>query len=249
MTTTVEMPDGVTLIGYADDLALIAVGRSGTLLKHKINTALVDLTEWLTAKELWISPEKTEVILLSGRRKLKEIGVTVGKEEIYSKKSLKYLGVIFDKDVKMTEHVRQVVTRINEVATKLGRLLLNIGGPRSSKRRVLCGAVSSILLYGAQIWGGVMRKEKYRHMLLQVQRKLALRIRSACRTVSMEAAQVLARLIPIDLLLVRERTRAFDTQKGKDNLRRQTLVEWQSRWDLPSVSVSLWTWMFSLLFV
>ena len=44
----VEMPDGVTLIGY--DLALVAVAKSGTQLRHKINTASVDLMEWLKRK-------------------------------------------------------------------------------------------------------------------------------------------------------------------------------------------------------
>ena len=54
----VEMFDGVTLIGYVDDLALVAAGKSGTQLRHKINTALVDLTEWLKAKELCRASEK-----------------------------------------------------------------------------------------------------------------------------------------------------------------------------------------------
>ena len=36
----------------------------------------------------------------------------------------------------------------------------NIGGPRSSKRRVLTGAVSSIVLYGAPICGGGHKKRK-----------------------------------------------------------------------------------------
>ena len=41
----VAMPDGVALIGYADVQALVAVGKSGTQLRHEINAALVDLTE------------------------------------------------------------------------------------------------------------------------------------------------------------------------------------------------------------
>ena len=34
----VEMPDGVTIVGYADDLA---VAKTGTVLQHNINTALL----------------------------------------------------------------------------------------------------------------------------------------------------------------------------------------------------------------
>ena len=43
-----------------------------------------------------------------------------------------------------------------------------------------------------------MKKEKYKNILQQVQRKMALSVSSAYRTVSAEAAQVLAGLIPID---------------------------------------------------
>ena len=224
----VKMPDGLNLIGYADDLELVAVGKSETELRHKIDTALVDLVECLQTKELRIAPEKTEVVLLSGRRKIKEITVTVAREEVRSKNSVKYLGVIFDKNTRFTEHVKHVMSRANEVATKLGRLMPNIGGPRSTKRRVLCGAIGSITLYAAPIWGGVMGKEKYRQMLIRVQRKLALRKCSAYRIVFTEAAQVLAELVPIDLQ-VQKRMNAYDTQQGRREPRWRTMGDWQAR--------------------
>ena len=126
------------------------------------------------------------------------------------------------------EHVKHVVSRANEISTKLGRLMPNIGGLRSSKRRVLCGAVGSIILYAAPTWGGVMRKEKYRQMLLRVQREQVLRISSAYRTMFTEAAQVLAGLVPIDLQ-VQERMSAYDTQQGRQELRRRMMAEWQAR--------------------
>ena len=221
---SVQVPDGVKIVGYADDLALVAVAKTGAILCHKINAAVADLTEHLHAKSLQIVPDKTEVVLLSGRRKLREITVSVGDTEVTSKRSLKYLGVHFDKDSRMTEHVRQTVARANEVAAKLSRLMPNVGGPRASKRRVICGAVTSILLYGAPIWGAVIGMERYRGMLLSAQRKLALRVGSAYRTVSTEAALIVAGLVPIDLLVV-ERTRAYDTGEARDTLRRQTVAE------------------------
>ena len=92
-------------------------------------------------------------------------------------KSLKYLGVVFDKNLKMTERIKQVTVGANDVATKL----VNIGEPRFSndKGKVTCGAVNSTVLYGVPIWGAIMAKEKYRNMRLQVQRKMAPRVISA----------------------------------------------------------------------
>ena len=226
----VEVPDGTTLVGYADDLALVTVARSGSELTNKINTALVAVTAWLKGKGLQLAPEKTEVVLLSGRRKLTEIEVTVGNNKIRSSRCVKYLGVTLDKDLRMREHVRRITDRANEVATKLGRLMPNIGGPRASKRRVLSGAVGSIILYAAPVWGGVLREEKYRNMVLQVQRRMALRICAAYRTVSSEALQVLAGVIPMDLQ-VKERMHTHGNPDVKDERRKYTMEEWQSRWD------------------
>ena len=225
-----RMPEGITIIGYADDLALVAVGKSAKELVSRIDTAMIYLTEWLQDKKLNMAPEKTEVVLLSGRRKVPEITIRVGEKEIKSRKSIKYLGVHFDKDMRMTEHVRQAAARANEVTAKLAILMPNIGGPRASKRRVISGAASSVLLYGAPIWGGVMRHGKYRNMVGSVQRKLALRIGSAYRTVSLEAAQVIAGLIPIDLK-IRERMKAHGSNtETKEQIRAQIIKEWQDRW-------------------
>ena len=107
---------------------------------------VISLIEWLKEKNLRIAPEKTEFMLLDGRRNLSDIEVQVEDRDV---KSLKYLGVVFDKDLQMTEHVKQMTVRANDVATKLARLMPNNSGPRFSKSRVICGAVSSIVLYGA----------------------------------------------------------------------------------------------------
>ena len=69
----VEMPDGVSLVGYADDLVGMAITKTGISLQNKINTTLVDLTGWLGTRKLEVAPDKTEVVSLSGRWKLPEI--------------------------------------------------------------------------------------------------------------------------------------------------------------------------------
>lgn len=80
-------------------------------------------------------------------------------------------------------------------------------------------------------WGRVMRTIKYRNMMLQVQRRAALRVMSVYRTVSTEAIQVVAGVIPFDLL-VGERTAAHHKLDGDpQELRATTLEEWQHRWD------------------
>ena len=84
------------------------------------------------------------------------------------------------------------------VVGALGRVLPNVAGPRASKRRVLCSVVHGILLYGAEAWIDGYLIQKYRQMLLGVQRNMLLRICCAYRIG--EALCVLAGVPPLDLL-------------------------------------------------
>ena len=98
----VEAPDGVTIIGYSDDRS----PKRALYYKTRSTLRWWGVSEWLRSRNLEVAPEKTEVVLLSGRRKLKEITVQMCDRDITSQRYLKYLGVIIDKDIRMIEHVR-----------------------------------------------------------------------------------------------------------------------------------------------
>lgn len=153
--------------------------------------------------------------------------------------SLKYLGVHFDKDLRMKEHVKETAKKAGHITRNLSRLMPNIGGPAPTKRRVLNAVVNSVLLYAAPVWDKAMKMAKYRNTYTKVQRQMAIRISCAYRTVSTAAAQLLAGTIPIDLL-VRERSLIYD--RGKEevkNIRDETMKLWQERWD--SATSGSWT--------
>ena len=78
------MPEGARVVGYADDLALVVVAKTELELKSKIETTMTSIEEWIKDKGLSFATDKTELVLLSGRRKLKELTVTVGEENIKS---------------------------------------------------------------------------------------------------------------------------------------------------------------------
>lgn len=76
----------------------------------------------------------------------------------------------------------------------------NLKGPTEKKRRLYANTIGSIILYGAPIWcdeiGGSASLKK---RIQRVQRMIALRVVSGYRTVSADAAFVLARIIPVAL--------------------------------------------------
>nr|XP_034826642.1 uncharacterized protein LOC117984101 [Maniola hyperantus] len=124
-------------------------------------------------------------------------------------------------------------------------LLPNLGGPREGVRRLYARVVRSIALYGAPVWSqrlsGVQRLRK---KLNSVQRKIAIRVARGYRTISFEAATILARFPPLDILADMDarlytQTRAV-CERSADGLNtgilrrqahRQALVNWRKRLD------------------
>ncbi|KAJ3619017.1 hypothetical protein MTP99_005807 [Tenebrio molitor] len=85
-------------------------------------------------------------------------------------------------------------------------VLPNVRGATANKRRVMAMATQSIILYGAPIWYPAMNIGRHRERVISTQRIVALRTYCAYRTVSTDAALLIAGLVPLHLL-ARERKR------------------------------------------
>ncbi|KAJ3639073.1 hypothetical protein Zmor_004372 [Zophobas morio] len=238
-----EVPDGVKLIGYADDLAVIAIGKNEEDLRERTEEALRLVGAWMGDNGLSLAPEKSEAVLLVGRRTIRGMSVCMEGRAIETREAVRYLGVDFQRNLRVAEQVERVVRKAKLVVGALGRLLHNVGGPRASKRRVLCSVVHGMLLYGAEAWIDGYRIQKYRQMLLGAQRNMLLRVCCAYRTVSGEALCVLAGVPPLDLL-AEERLREWKRRKGerereatsapsvacKRKAREDLMRVWSERW-------------------
>ncbi|XP_074106524.1 uncharacterized protein LOC141532193 [Cotesia typhae] len=111
-------------------------------------------------------------------------------------------------------------------------------GPRTKKRRVLLEAVHSVLLYRAEIWVDILKQKTYRRKIAAVQRRGALRVACAYRTVSEAATLVIAGAASIDLLAF-ERAKLYNAKNSGQNMKdartrikAETQQEWQDRWTL-----------------
>ncbi|KAA5590522.1 hypothetical protein F3H15_36375, partial [Pseudomonas aeruginosa] len=102
-----ELGDGAQLIGFADDLALVVSAKKEAELMAITNVALQKISAWMKQKRLHLAPEKTEAIVLSGRRKLSEICFTLQGVRVVPTDKLKYLGFWFDKSLKFGKHIEE----------------------------------------------------------------------------------------------------------------------------------------------
>lgn len=241
-----ELPKDATLVGYADDIALVVVGKQIVDVELTCNDAVTRIQRWLNNAKLELAAQKTEVVLLSSRRRKEHMTVNVGGHDIKSKPAIRYLGVIIDTRITFKDHLRAVSVKAAAVNGALTCILPNIGGPQGARRRLLSMVTDSIVLYAAPIWAGA--KHSHLREAKHTQRVSALRVACAYRTVSEEAICVIAGKIPLDIR-AQEMQRIYTRQgikptlEQKEEQRRQSLNEWQLRWEHASKG----RWTFELI--
>lgn len=247
------LPKGVKLIGFADDIAVIAVAKYIHEVEAALNEAVDVIKRWLATAGLELADHKTEAVLITGRKVAETMTIRVGQEHITSTEKLKYLGVIIDNRLNFKSHVEYCSSKASKMQAALARIMPNIGGPNNERRLLISRVVSSVLLYAAPIWATTLATKDTRRRLSTPYRLAALRNVRGFRTISDEAAFVLAGMIPIDILASEMRRiyqrRNEDAGAGppspamrsiQTEERINSMSRWQDRWN--SSSKGRWTY-------
>lgn len=244
-----DIPPGVQIVAFADDVAVIGIARTGPSAADLINPVLNTISNWMNENGLQLAPQKSEAVVLTNKHRFDEPLLYVEGHEIPVKTAIKYLGVELDTRLSFTTHVATASKKATDSARAIGRLMPNVGGPSTCKRALLGTVVNSKLLYASPTWANRATKTaKNRDAMARAQRTVALRILRAYRTVSTVGASVLASMVPADLLAIergRIRGRLDDQDDATDTatLRKQeraiTIGAWQARWD--RASTARWT--------
>lgn len=223
-----ELPEGCEATGYADDLGIKVEARTAEDLKVKAEDAFERVARWFRRNHIELEPTKTEVLMTCGRRPIPPQTFRLESTRVTTKRCAKYLGVWLNKAGNFTDHAREQAARANKKTGLLTGLLANVGGPLPARRKIICGAVTSVLLYGAPLWAGRMLPSHIAPME-SAQRSLALRIASAYRTVSKEAALVIAGTPPIRLMA----EKAWKVWQGlpEPDAEAELQREWQTEWE------------------
>lgn len=230
------------LVGFADDLALLVAAADLMELIHFLNVNLFILKKWLNEKSLKLAEAKTEAVVLRGGRKWRDIKFSIGSFEVVPSKTIKYLGVLFGNGGHMGAHIVEACRRADVKANQVTRIMPNMDGPSSEKRKTIATVHASTILYAAPIWSDYMEVEYYRSMVERSQRKVLLRVASAYRTVSAKAIQVITGTVPMYLQAL-ERAEVYRGGAGpqcREAAREKTLDKWNREWE-EETSVASWT--------
>lgn len=230
------MPPNASLVAYADDLAMVVSGRDEDELTDTADCAMTAIARWMRSSGLELAVDKTEVLLVTGYRRIGPVTFSICGRRVESKPEVKYLGIWFDSRLSFVTHTNRVADKALVTTRSLTRLMLNAGGPESAVRRLLASVVTSIMLYGVPVWVEALRS-RGGDRLESVQRQAALRVCSAYRTVSREAVLVVAGMMPLKIL--GEARAAIYAGEDRAPVMANARRLWQERWT--AAETGAWT--------
>ncbi|KMQ84870.1 reverse transcriptase, partial [Lasius niger] len=229
------------IICYADDTMIVVTGSD--LLHTRVRACLLAnrVIDAIQRLGLAVATEKTEAILFCAER-ASDIPnqIVVNDVGIDLSPSIKYLGVLIDPQWSFSDHFRYVEDKAGRVVRALNRLMPNLKGPDEKQRRLYANAIISVVLYGAPVWADELKRNQLLTSLNRLERSVAQRVISGYKTVSANAAFLLARMPPLRFLAparkkMYDRVKRFkidgDYTKGRRNeVREEELARMYKEW-------------------
>lgn len=198
------VPLETEVICYADDTVIVVGGEEREEVVGRANLAVSCVLKRIKEMEIAVAPEKSKVMVFTRKgMKIEEerMGIRVENKTIKIGQTIKYLGLYIDKEWDFVKHFELIVGKMKGAANELCKLLPNIGGPGEIARKLYAGVIHATGLYGAPIWWEtVLRNGKIKKRIHSVQKRMAIRLVRAYRTVAKKAVTLMAGIPPFELI-------------------------------------------------
>lgn len=147
-------------------MEVIGTGHTSQLLELAINPSLMMVSNWMEEHGLKISHRKTVAIVMTSKRNFRDPVFILHNEPINLSRTVRYLGVELSSNLGFREHMLVVKNKASRTAGALGRLMLNVGGPKPAKRVLLTSVVHSQLLYASPVWDKALVFQRTREVIV-----------------------------------------------------------------------------------
>ena len=161
------------LVLFADDTNIFAQGKETTALFEQVNVGLNELSRWFRCNKLTLNLKKTEYVFFGGPkyREMAQVSLEIGGETIRRVEGSRFLGVWIDQELRWTNHINNVTTKISQLLGVIGRVSSVLGG--NTLRTLYNGLVLPHLQYCLIVWGDFAggRNKTLADKLLKLQKR------------------------------------------------------------------------------
>lgn len=158
------------IFSYADDTAVVATGNGWEFVQTKMNHDLSIISDWLAINKLSLNIKKT-VYLNFGSYNTSipnDLRICINNFQIEQKHSHKYLGIIFDSNLKWDIHIKYIFEKTKYLPFLFYRLA-KIMQPDTLKM-IYYAFFHSLINYGNIAWGGAY--DNYLTLLHRLQQRI-----------------------------------------------------------------------------
>lgn len=139
---------GLKLSQYADDLCILNRAPNPDHATMRAEWAAEMIIDYYTRWGLKCNIEKTECIMFSKKKKYRPT-VKLKEQTLQYQKQIRYLGVIFDKHMKMNQHTEKVVKKLKQIRGALGPIIgYNAKTDLETKLAIIQACILPLMDYG-----------------------------------------------------------------------------------------------------
>ena len=146
--------EGVKIVNYADDIALVISGNNLTDMVHVMNNALEKISLWCIFNKLTINPMKSLGMIISNKKIPSKVELWLNGQLIKIVNSLKYLGIHLDNRLSFVNHLNYVNDRLSQICGISYKITYKFN--LNTAKTYFFSFVYSLLSYGVTIWGGIL---------------------------------------------------------------------------------------------
>lgn len=199
---------------FADDIVLIFSGRTAVEIQRRANASLEHVRTWGIKHKLKFAPHKTQAITITNKIKFDTPHLVMGGIRVDMSPEIKILGLTIDNKLTFNTHVNNICKKATNIYKQLSKAAKVQWGLNPEVIRTMYTAViEPVVMYAASAWAPAASKMGVQKSLNSIQRGFGQKIIKSYRTVSLNSALILARLLPLDIR-VKEAALLFQIKRG-----------------------------------
>lgn len=212
----------VKVSGFADDGALLAVGKDERLLASHAQLAVNKALEWGQEQGLMFSPAKTVAVLFNRKRHLQmPPEIMMEGTGIEYQDEVKYLGVTLDSGLKWKAHIRKKLSNAKKQLLAVRNASGKLWGTQPKiSRWIYTSIIRPSFTYGSLLWARACTSQWAIKELERLNRMALLYFSSFRRSTPTAGLEVMFHVSPLHIHVIKEACLGLNrtAPKGEDGV-------------------------------